>query len=93
MFFSINVPTATDSLLTSVPHNVALCDSSQIPGHATIFVNELKLSDFKQVLLRNGVQAEFSGGVLYCNGIVAVRRVRHTYYRRITLNMLRYSLR
>ncbi|CAN8022745.1 unnamed protein product [Ixodes persulcatus] len=47
---------------------------SQIPGHATIFVNELKLSDFKQVLLRNGVQAEFSGGVLYCNGIVAVRR-------------------
>uniref|UniRef100_V5H675 Cleavage and polyadenylation specificity factor subunit 2 n=1 Tax=Ixodes ricinus TaxID=34613 RepID=V5H675_IXORI len=34
---------------------------SQIPGHATIFVNELKLSDFKQVLLRNGVQAEFSG--------------------------------
>uniref|UniRef100_L7MA23 Cleavage and polyadenylation specificity factor subunit 2 n=1 Tax=Rhipicephalus pulchellus TaxID=72859 RepID=L7MA23_RHIPC len=47
---------------------------SQVPGHATIFVNELKLSDFKQVLLRNGVQAEFSGGVLYCNGIVAVRR-------------------
>lgn len=47
---------------------------SQVPGHSTIFVNELKLSDFKQVLLRNGVQAEFSGGVLYCNGIVAVRR-------------------
>uniref|UniRef100_A0A1E1XGR2 Cleavage and polyadenylation specificity factor subunit 2 n=1 Tax=Amblyomma aureolatum TaxID=187763 RepID=A0A1E1XGR2_9ACAR len=47
---------------------------SQVPGHATIFINELKLSDFKQVLLRNGVQAEFSGGVLYCNGIVAVRR-------------------
>uniref|UniRef100_A0A023GLI5 Cleavage and polyadenylation specificity factor subunit 2 n=1 Tax=Amblyomma triste TaxID=251400 RepID=A0A023GLI5_AMBTT len=47
---------------------------SQVPGHATIFINEIKLSDFKQVLLRNGVQAEFSGGVLYCNGIVAVRR-------------------
>lgn len=47
---------------------------NQIPGHTTIFVNELKLSDFKQVLMKNGVQAEFAGGVLYCNNTVAVRR-------------------
>ncbi|RWS18002.1 cleavage and polyadenylation specificity factor subunit 2-like protein [Dinothrombium tinctorium] len=46
----------------------------QLPSHLTIFVNELKLSDFKQVLMKNGVQAEFSGGVLYCNNQVAVRR-------------------
>uniref|UniRef100_A0A2R5LLA6 Cleavage and polyadenylation specificity factor subunit 2 n=2 Tax=Ornithodoros turicata TaxID=34597 RepID=A0A2R5LLA6_9ACAR len=48
--------------------------ANQVPTHSTIFINELKLSDFKQVLLRNGIQAEFSGGVLYCNNIVAVRR-------------------
>ena len=48
--------------------------SNQIPSHPTIFVNELKLSDFKQVLMKNGIQAEFSGGVLHCNNQVAVRR-------------------
>lgn len=40
-----------------------------------VFINELKLSDFKQVLLRAGIHAEFSGGILYCNaGSIAVRR-------------------
>ena len=41
-----------------------------------MFVNEPRLSDFKQVLIKAGVQAEFSGGVLICNNVVAVRRVR-----------------
>lgn len=45
-----------------------------IPNHQTIFVNELKLSDFKQVLMKNGIKAEFSGGVLLCNGQVEVKR-------------------
>ena len=45
-----------------------------IGSHTTIFVNELKLSDFKQVLIRNGIQAEFHGGVLYINNKVCVRR-------------------
>lgn len=40
-----------------------------------MFINEPRLSDFKQVLLREGIQAEFVGGVLVCNNIVAVRRV------------------
>lgn len=45
------------------------------PSHINIFVNELKLSDFKQVLVNAGIQAEFVGGVLYCNNqVVAVRR-------------------
>ncbi|RWS25149.1 cleavage and polyadenylation specificity factor subunit 2-like protein [Leptotrombidium deliense] len=48
--------------------------ATQLPSHYTIFINELKLSDFKQVLMKSGVQAEFSGGVLYCNNQVAVRR-------------------
>uniref|UniRef100_T1J0U4 Cleavage and polyadenylation specificity factor subunit 2 n=1 Tax=Strigamia maritima TaxID=126957 RepID=T1J0U4_STRMM len=48
---------------------------NDISDHSTVFVNELKLSDFKQVLIRAGIHAEFSAGVLYCNnGLVAVRR-------------------
>lgn len=47
----------------------------QIPGHQAVFINEPRLSDFKQVLLREGIQAEFVGGVLVCNNMVAVRRV------------------
>lgn len=47
----------------------------QVPGHQSVFINEPRLSDFKQVLLREGIQAEFVGGVLVCNNMVAVRRV------------------
>uniref|UniRef100_A0A667ZXX1 Cleavage and polyadenylation specificity factor subunit 2 n=1 Tax=Myripristis murdjan TaxID=586833 RepID=A0A667ZXX1_9TELE len=46
----------------------------EIPGHQSVFINEPRLSDFKQVLLREGIQAEFVGGVLVCNNMVAVRR-------------------
>jgi cleavage and polyadenylation specificity factor subunit 2 len=48
--------------------------SHQVPGHKAVFINEPKLSDFKQVLIREGIVAEFSGGVLICNNVVAVRR-------------------
>uniref|UniRef100_A0A3B3QC40 Cleavage and polyadenylation specificity factor subunit 2 n=1 Tax=Paramormyrops kingsleyae TaxID=1676925 RepID=A0A3B3QC40_9TELE len=48
--------------------------SNEIPGHQSVFINEPRLSDFKQVLLREGIQAEFVGGVLVCNNMVAVRR-------------------
>lgn len=44
--------------------------------HNTVFVNELKLSDFKQVLSKSSITSEFSGGVLWCsNGTIAIRRV------------------
>ncbi|XP_010880557.2 cleavage and polyadenylation specificity factor subunit 2 isoform X1 [Esox lucius] len=46
----------------------------ETPGHQSVFINEPRLSDFKQVLLREGIQAEFVGGVLVCNNMVAVRR-------------------
>ncbi|XP_028858513.1 cleavage and polyadenylation specificity factor subunit 2 [Denticeps clupeoides] len=48
--------------------------TNEIPGHQSVFINEPRLSDFKQVLLREGIQAEFVGGVLVCNNLVAVRR-------------------
>ncbi|ELW55806.1 Cleavage and polyadenylation specificity factor subunit 2 [Tupaia chinensis] len=50
----------------------------EVPGHQSVFMNEPRLSDFKQVLLREGIQAEFVGGVLVCNNQVAVRRSAST---------------
>lgn len=69
-------------------HRMDLCMSlclcvhvhSQTPGHQAVFINEPRLSDFKQVLLREGIQAEFVGGVLVCNNMVAVRRVRLLHF-------------
>lgn len=39
-----------------------------------VFVNEPKLSDLKQILVKNGYQAEFHGGVLVCEGRIALRK-------------------
>ena len=47
----------------------------EAPSHKTVFVNELKLSDFKLILAKHGIVSEFSGGVLWCaNGTVALKR-------------------
>jgi len=46
----------------------------EIPGHTAVFINEPRLSDFKQILTKSGIQAEFAGGVLVCNNVVAVKR-------------------
>jgi len=53
--------------------------SPQITGHTSVYINEPRLSDFKQVLNKAGIQAEFAGGVLICNNVVAVRRVSNIY--------------
>lgn len=45
-----------------------------IPGHMTVFIDELRLYDFKQVLMKAGIQAEFAGGALVCNNVVAVKK-------------------
>lgn len=43
--------------------------------HEPVFVNEMKLSDFKQVLAKANINSEFSSGVLWCcNGTIAVRK-------------------
>ncbi|XP_022083164.1 cleavage and polyadenylation specificity factor subunit 2-like [Acanthaster planci] len=46
----------------------------EVPGHYQVFVNAPKFQDLKQVMSRNGIQAEFSGGVLVCNSLVAIKR-------------------
>lgn len=47
-----------------------------IPPHKLSFINELKIADFKQVLMKNNVHAEMSNGTLWCaNSTIAIRRV------------------
>lgn len=56
-------------VLTLEPNN-------ELENHDPVFINELKLVDFKQALAKSSVFSEFSGGVLWCcNGSVAVRKV------------------
>ena len=51
-------------------------ENDEIPVHNSVLINELKLSDFKQILMRNNINSEFSGGVLWCcNGTLALRRI------------------
>ncbi|XP_077966270.1 cleavage and polyadenylation specificity factor subunit 2-like isoform X2 [Styela clava] len=46
----------------------------ELESHGTYFVNDVRLSDFKQILIKEGISAEFIGGVLVCNNSVAIRR-------------------
>ncbi|XP_055375909.1 probable cleavage and polyadenylation specificity factor subunit 2 [Condylostylus longicornis] len=51
-------------------------EADEIPIHNAVFINELRLFDFKQVLLKNNINSEFSSGVLWCNnGNIAIRRL------------------
>lgn len=51
-------------------------DDHDVTPHDSVFLNELKLSDFKQVLTKNNIISEFAGGVLWCsNGTLALKRV------------------
>lgn len=43
------------------------------PPH-DIIANDLKLSDFKQVLVDHNIAAEFHGGVLHCNNRIAIKK-------------------
>lgn len=49
---------------------------NKVVPHETVFINELKLSEFKQALARANIPSEVHSGVLLCcNGTIAVRRV------------------
>lgn len=60
--------------------------------HKTVFVNEPKLSDLKQIFTQNSIQAEFHGGVLVCNGLIALKKVNKTNEFSVNLIILRINL-
>lgn len=50
--------------------------ADEIPTHDFVFLNELKLADFRQILMKNNIQSEISGGMLLCcNGTIALKRI------------------
>ena len=50
--------------------------TTNVSSHNCVFINELKLSDFKQILMKHNISSEFSGGVLWCgNGTITLKRV------------------
>lgn len=68
---NMDVEVSEDKTLT-----LETLETDEIPVHNAVLINELKLSDFKQVLMRNNISSEFSGGVLWCaNGTLALRRM------------------
>ncbi|KAL6051558.1 cleavage and polyadenylation specificity factor subunit 2 [Balamuthia mandrillaris] len=66
-------PSRTAAAATSVTHLEATKPGTLIP-HPAVFVGELFLADFKEVLTQNGFKTEFSGGVLVCNGVVMLTK-------------------
>jgi len=68
------MPTDEDELVSDQLPCLDVAEPDKVSLHNALFINELKLSDFKQILINNSIQAEFSGGVLYCNDKVTVRR-------------------
>jgi hypothetical protein len=72
--FSLSEQEEESSKKKIIPSLLPLAEGDN-PGHGAVFVNELRLSDFKIVLMKNGISSEFIGGVLFCgNGSVALRR-------------------
>ncbi|KAL4134914.1 hypothetical protein QTP88_006598 [Uroleucon formosanum] len=67
---SEKMPRIDDQIFTLEP----LADH-EIHPRKTVFINRLKLSDFKQILSKNNIPCELSKGVLWCcNRTVCVRR-------------------
>ena len=71
--------------------NIVMFVFHKVPTHTSVFINEPKLSDFKQVLTKEGLMAEFSGGVLVCNNLVAIRKVTFMLTSAVTNNQLLLS--
>lgn len=52
--------------------------SANIPPHETVFINDIKLLDLKQILSKHNINSEWSNGVLWsCNNTIAIRKARN----------------
>ncbi|XP_071526675.1 probable cleavage and polyadenylation specificity factor subunit 2 isoform X2 [Panulirus ornatus] len=52
-----------------------LIPREQAPPHCPVFINDIRLSEFKQVLSRAGISSEFNAGILWCaNGTIALKK-------------------
>ncbi|KAK8393691.1 hypothetical protein O3P69_006784 [Scylla paramamosain] len=54
---------------------LAVIPREQAPPHTPVFINDIRLSGFKQVLSRAGISSEFNAGILWCaNGTLALKK-------------------
>lgn len=51
-----------------------LLTPKQKQGHSCIFLGEIKLTNFREMLLKEGIKAEFKKGFLICNDSILVRK-------------------
>lgn len=64
-------PNEDNNILTLEP-----LKEDEVPIHNSVLINELKLTDFKQFLMKHNINSEIVSGVLWCaNGALALRRV------------------
>lgn len=70
--------------------------SMAVDRHPTLFAGELRLSEFKKVLMQNNIEADFGGGVLVCydeDAQVAVRKTGEAITIEGAVSTLYYKVR
>lgn len=69
-------PMPTVSLAkTQIDENaLSMQDGLSKKGHKTLLVGDVRLNQFKDLLLQHGFRADFQSGTLYCNNSVALRK-------------------
>ncbi|KAG7164338.1 cleavage and polyadenylation specificity factor subunit 2-like [Homarus americanus] len=66
--------TAGCSTVEDLDDNNELNEEHALP-HIPVFINDIRLSEFKQVLSRAGISSEFNAGILWCaNGTLALKK-------------------
>ncbi|KAK7074959.1 cleavage and polyadenylation specificity factor subunit 2 [Halocaridina rubra] len=66
---------ASDSQKDSDMPTLNIMPLEEVPYHEPVFVNDVRLSEFKQVLARTGIASEFNAGILWCsNGTIALKK-------------------
>ena len=45
------------------------------PSHVPVFINEPRLSNLRQTLIKSGIQAEFNGKIICVSVIYAVKSI------------------
>jgi hypothetical protein len=68
-----NSDTAIPSLaILDLPSNM----TDTFRSHQPVFVGDIILAEFRRLLQREGIAAEFVNGVLVCNDTVAIKKVK-----------------
>lgn len=66
---------SSENQLDSEMPTLSVVPPEEAPYHDPVFINDVRLSEFKQVLSRAGISSEFNAGILWCsNGTLALKK-------------------